>query len=193
MKRILIISLIVFVLVGCTNKSKDYTVKLYGNTNSENIWSYEIEDNTIVGIDEEKYSGAENDNKESYLGGIYTFKVISKKQGETTIRFNYGKSWEKNYKYHYEVKLSVDNNKRITKVEESGNYLALNKVFENGKKLELDEDYTYEFEDDKKVDNQDCYILNIKTYDGTIYKNVAITKDLNKIYINNEGVYKIVK
>lgn len=195
-KKIFLLLVFILLLSGCGKDSKISEITLKGNTNADLTWSYVIEDYSIVGIDSEKYSGAESKSEDDYFGGTYTFYVNGKKEGTTKIKFNFGQSWNKKFNYSYIVTFSVDKDLNVKKEKEEGSYLALLKVINNIDKLDLNkdmDDYEITFEEDKKeVNKEKCYLGKIKDLsDNDKILEIAVSED--NIYIKEDNNYKKIK
>ena len=84
MKKIVLLLLFLFVLVGCSNGGeKEYTITFTKNASDTREWKYTILDEGIVEM--KHYTSREVDNGEIELK--YTFVGLSK--GKTQIIFDY--------------------------------------------------------------------------------------------------------
>lgn len=176
------------IFVCACGKSSVYELSLSGNSNSYYNWVYEIEDDTILKIDDEKYYGDEAKDEIKGLGGNYVFKLKSLKVGKTKVTFYYKKMWEdEDTLYKYVIEFEVDKKLNIEKVSESGNYLALIKFLNYDKeKLGFDGDYVdYKLIFDKEIislKDDECYLLNIYDYNNTLINVYGISTKNNNVY-----------
>ena len=74
---------------GVNQKNK---IELTGNPTTGYTWFYEIEDESVIRLEEtEKYLG-----KGNIVGApsLFTYKILPLKQGETKVKFEYRRPWE---------------------------------------------------------------------------------------------------
>ena len=120
---------------------------------------------------------------------------MSKKEGQTKIKFNFGQSWTKKYNYSYIVTLNVDKDLKVTKVNEDGTYFALLKVINNIDKLKLKKDmdnYDFSFVEEKtRINKEECYLGVIKDLSSDEEISIAVSSD--NIYIKENDEYKKIK
>lgn len=82
-------------LAACTSssfKSHIEEIEIEGNPTTGYSWTYQLGDSSLVKIDEEiVYKG-----KEGMVGApsTFTYKLSSLKPGQTSLRFEYKRSWE---------------------------------------------------------------------------------------------------
>ena len=106
MKRKIINYLIImsiFILLGtlfsCASSKTDdddsnnqARIELKGNPTTGYSWFYEIEDDSVIQIEEDiKYLGSNN-----VVGApsLFTYTVVALKSGSTTVKFEYKRPWE---------------------------------------------------------------------------------------------------
>ena len=83
------------VTVSCASakfKSDKKKIEMEGNPTTGYTWVYEIEDESIIFVDEKiKYLGAKN-----MVGApsLFTYTITSRKPGSTELRFEYKRPWE---------------------------------------------------------------------------------------------------
>lgn len=194
-----LVMIFVLIFICACGKSSTYEVSLSGNSNSYYNWVYEIEDDTILKIEEEKYYGDESKDEIKALGGNYIFKLKSLKTGKTKVSFFYKKTWEdKDILYKYIIEFEVDNNLKIEKLSESGNYLSLMKFFDyNKEKLGFEGDFTdYKLIFDKEIisiKDDECHLLNIYDYNNSLINVYGISIKSNNIYKMVNGKLELIK
>ena len=74
MKNIFKVFLVVFLILfitSCGRDGEEIEITLLGNDNNDYIWTYNIEDESIVSVVSEEYFGDENSVYEDGLGGKY--------------------------------------------------------------------------------------------------------------------------
>lgn len=92
---ILICGIMGTVTISCASakfRSDTKTIELKGNPTTGYTWVYEIEDESIILIDEKiKYLG-----KKNMVGSpsLFTYTIKSRKPGTTELRFEYKRPWE---------------------------------------------------------------------------------------------------
>ncbi|MCR5762664.1 MAG: protease inhibitor I42 family protein [Treponema sp.] len=87
-----IISMILSACASTSFKSQKETLELEGNPTTGYTWQFDIEDKTIVKIDEDvQYQG-----KKGMVGAPskFVYTIHSLKAGETSIKFEYKRPWE---------------------------------------------------------------------------------------------------
>lgn len=193
-----ILFIFVLLLFGC-NKKSTYEVVLEGSSNSYYNWTYEIEDSTILKVIDENYYGQEGDDETKGLDGEYRFKFEALAVGKTTVVFKYSRAWEeKDVLYEYIIELEVDDNFKIKKVSESGNYLELVKFLKyDTDKLGLTEDFSdYKLIFDNNIvtiEDKECEFLTVYDYNDEIVGVYGISKVDSSIYKLDNNVMVIVE
>lgn len=97
MKKIttIVCALIFVLLASCKTtevKNNKPVIELKGNPTTGFTWIYEIEDDSIISIDEkQKYLGS---NGIVGASNLFTFTISPLNSGITTIKFEYKRSWE---------------------------------------------------------------------------------------------------
>ena len=79
------------ILASCAAK-ENMTIKLQGNPSTGYTWNYEFSSPGIIEINEKsEYTG-----KDGVTGAPsnYTFTIVPKKEGSTTVTFSYARPWE---------------------------------------------------------------------------------------------------
>lgn len=187
MKKIFVLCLFILLLSGC-GKGSTFEIELEGSSNSYYNWTYTVSDESVLKVVDEKYFGNENSDEIKRLDGSYVFTVQPLKKGKATIDFLYMLTWkESEVLYEYSVDLEVDNDLKIKKTAQSGNYLELVKFVDVGvEKLGLDGDfgdYKLIFDDDKiKVDKDECLGLTVYDYEDNEIGHYAISTVEDNIY-----------
>lgn len=102
MKKILlslVITLSILLLVGCKDKEvteiKAEVIELEGNPTTGYEWTCTVKDESIVKV-ESIYEPDKTTSEMTGTGGTYLFTVIGQKEGNTTIKCKYARSWEEN-------------------------------------------------------------------------------------------------
>ena len=118
LKTVLISSLCGFVialLASCAStdfKAEKNTIELKGNPTTGYSWFYEIEDDSVISIEEDvKYLGSKG-----MVGApsLFTYTVTARKSGNTKITFEYKRPWETQPALETKVyKVSVDDQGRL--------------------------------------------------------------------------------
>ena len=118
LRTILISSLCGFVIVlfaSCAStsfKAEKKTIELKGNPTTGYTWLYEIEDESVISIEEDvKYLGAKG-----LVGAtsLFTYIVTARKAGSTKITFEYKRPWETQPALETKVyEVSVDDQGRL--------------------------------------------------------------------------------
>ena len=118
LKTILISSMCGFVIalfVSCAStgfKAEKKTIELKGNPTTGYSWFYEIEDDSVISIEEDvKYLGAKG-----MVGApsLFTYTVTARKSGSTKITFEYKRPWETQPALETKVyEVSVDDQGRL--------------------------------------------------------------------------------
>ena len=184
--KLILVFMFVFMLFGC-NDVKYYEVSLDGYGISDYNWTYEIEDESILSIVEEKYYGEESNDEIKGLGGQHVFKVMSLKEGKTRVNFNYTKAWDENSEilYSYYIDFEVDKNLELKVVSESGNYISLMKFLSYNYEdlgLELDfNDYVFRFSN-AVSDSDEFDWLVVYDYEENYIDTYAISISNDKVY-----------
>ena len=97
-------------------KAEKKTIELKGNPTTGYSWFYEIEDESVISIEEDvKYLGAEG-----MVGApsLFTYTVTARKSGSTKITFEYKRPWETQPALETKVyEISVDEQGRIVILE----------------------------------------------------------------------------
>lgn len=187
MKKIFVLCLFILLLSGC-GKGSTFEIELEGSSNSYYNWMYTVSDESVLKVVDEKYFGNENSDEIKRLDGSYVFTIQPLKKGKATIDFLYMLTWkESEVLYEYSVDLEVDNDLKIKKTAQSGNYLELVKFVDVGvEKLGLDGDfgdYKLIFDDDKiKVDKDECLGLTVYDYEDNEIGHYAISTVEDNIY-----------
>lgn len=117
MKKLLIITIILmgFMLTSCNKNNKELKIELDSNPTTGYDWEYTLS-NDIVEITKEYESKCKEKNI-SGCGGQDIFIVKGLKEGETTIKFIYRRSWEEltGEEKIEEVNIIVDKDLNVTK------------------------------------------------------------------------------
>ncbi len=118
LKTILISSLFSFVialLISCAStdfKAEKKTIELKGNPTTGYTWLYEIDDESVISIEEDvKYLGAKG-----MVGApsLFTYTITARKSGNTKITFEYKRPWETQPALETKVyEVSVDGQGRL--------------------------------------------------------------------------------
>ena len=118
LRTILTSSLCGFVIVlfaSCAStsfKAEKKTIELKGNPTTGYTWLYEIEDESVISIEEDvKYLGAKG-----LVGApsLFTYTVTARKAGSTKITFEYKRPWETQPALETKVyEVSVDDQGRL--------------------------------------------------------------------------------
>ncbi len=116
--RVLVLIIISFVLAlfaSCAStdfKAEKKTIELKGNPTTGYTWLYQIEDESVISIEEEvKYLGAKG-----MVGApsLFTYTVTARKVGITKITFEYKRPWETQPALETKVyEVSVDDQGRL--------------------------------------------------------------------------------
>ena len=98
MKNTFIAGLALMILTGCTTakgfKSDKAELSLKGNPTTGYTWIVQIEDESIISIEEKtKYLGS---NGVVGAPSMFYYTIHSLKSGTTTLRFEYRRPWESN-------------------------------------------------------------------------------------------------
>ena len=111
----IIISFVIALFVSCTSsgfKPENKTIELKGNPTTGYSWFYEIEDDSVISIEEDvKYLGAKG-----MVGApsLFTYTVTARKAGTTKITFEYKRPWETQPALETKVyEVSVDGQGRL--------------------------------------------------------------------------------
>ncbi len=111
----IIISFVIALFASCTStdfKAERKTIELKGNPTTGYSWFYEIEDDSVISIEEDvKYLGAKG-----MVGApsLFTYTVIARKSGSTKITFEYKRPWETQPALETKVyEVSVDDQGRL--------------------------------------------------------------------------------
>ena len=111
MKKIFLLIISILPFTGCTKDNNTY-LELKGNPSTGFEWTC-IDENNLVDITYEIKATTKNKT----LSGspvIYKFKLIGKKNGTTTIKCTYKRSWEENAGDEVkEYEVEVDNNLKV--------------------------------------------------------------------------------
>lgn len=70
------------------------TIWLKENPTTGYQWSYEIKDETIAVVEGDEYTPNNATEGMAGAGGVHAFRLSGLKEGQTTITFNYSRSWE---------------------------------------------------------------------------------------------------
>lgn len=119
MKKVLILLGCLFIITGCSNQ-KEMTISLIGNPTTGYEWTTNYSKNFLILKSNEYFSSS---SKLVGASGTYEFKFTPKKSGETTVIFNYSRSFEEVepiYTIYYKIK--IDDKKRISFISKSGTY-----------------------------------------------------------------------
>lgn len=118
LRTILISSLCSFVIAlfaSCAStdfKAEKNTIELKGNPTTGYSWFYEIEDDSVISIEEDvKYLGAKG-----MVGApsLFAYTVTARKVGTTKITFEYKRPWETQPALETKVyEVSVDDQGRL--------------------------------------------------------------------------------
>ena len=118
LKTILISSMCGFVIalfVSCAStdfKAEKKTIELKGNPTTGYSWFYEIEDDSVISIEEDvKYLGVKG-----MVGApsLFTYTVTARESGSTKITFEYKRPWENQPALETKVyEVSVDDQGRL--------------------------------------------------------------------------------
>lgn len=194
MKKVLkslFVLLFLLILTGCGKEGEEKEISLLGRDDEYYNWIYEIEDDSIVKVSDEKYFGTENSDEEYLLGGKYIFTFKALKEGKTRVKFSYVRSWdEEDEVFNYYVDINVDKNLKINITKELGNYLYLLKFI----KLDLNtlgldkgfEEYSYYFsEGPVEFDDYECMRLSVYDSNDNPVGYYAISG-------SNDHVFKVV-
>jgi len=74
------------------NPKNQPKIELKGNPTTGYSWFYEIEDDSVIQLEEDvKYLGT---NKVVGAPSLFTYTVIALKSGTTTVKFEYKRPWE---------------------------------------------------------------------------------------------------
>ncbi len=196
--KYLIILFLLIIITGCSDPSK-YEVLLEGSSNSYYNWSYEIEDDSIIKIVDESYYGKETDDEIVGLEGEYKFVFEALKPGETTIKFKYMRTWEQeDVLYEYVISLNVNDKLKISKKNESGNYLSLEKILTYDlDKLGLDKNFSeYKLIFDNNIvsiEGKECDFLTVYDYQDMIINVYGIARNENIVYKMVDGKMQIIE
>ncbi|MBQ7105574.1 MAG: protease inhibitor I42 family protein [Bacilli bacterium] len=196
--KYLIILFLLIIVTGCSDSSK-YEVLLEGSSNSYYNWSYEIEDDSIIKIVDESYYGKEADDEIVGLEGEYKFVFEALKAGETTIKFKYMRTWEQeDVLYEYVISLNVNDKLKISKKNESGNYLSLEKILTYDlDKLGLDKNFSeYKLIFDNNIvsiEGKECDFLTVYDYQDMIINVYGIARNENIVYKMVDGKMQIIE
>lgn len=116
--RVLVLIIISFVLAlfaSCAStdfKAEKKTIELKGNPTTGYTWLYQIEDESVISIEEDvKYLGAKG-----MVGApsLFTYTVTARKAGTTKITFEYKRPWETQPALETKVyEVSVDDQGRL--------------------------------------------------------------------------------
>ncbi len=71
-------------------------VSLEANFSTGYKWECSVEDSEIAEVIADDYVSDDADEKLVGAGGVQTFFIKCKKEGSTTLEFNYKRSWEEN-------------------------------------------------------------------------------------------------
>ena len=125
MKKIFLIIVFLFLIVGCNSKEVDgrMTISLIENPTTGYEWSCEISDFSVLALENNNYVA--NSNEEDLVGapGVHEFIFKSLKEGKTDIVCSYERNWEDEeplYQLTYKVK--VDSDLNITFESVDGTY-----------------------------------------------------------------------
>ena len=118
LKTILISSMCGFVialLASCASmdfKAEKKTIELKGNPTTGYSWFYEIEDDSVISIEEDvKYLG---DKEMVGAPSLFTYTVTARESGSTNITFEYRRLWENEPSLESNVyEVSVDDQGRL--------------------------------------------------------------------------------
>lgn len=193
-----ILFIFILLLFGCTKKGT-YEVILEGNSSSYYTWSCEIVDSSILKVVEENYFGQESEDDIKGFEGEYRFKFEALKPGITTVVFKYSRAWEeKDILYEYYIELEVNDDLKINKVSESGNYLELVKFLNYDiDKLGLTDDFNeYKLIFDNNIvtiEDKECEFLTVYDYNDEIVGVYGISKIDSSIYKLENNVMVIVR
>ena len=118
LKTILIFSLsslVIALFASCAStsfKAEKKTIELKGNPTTGYSWFYEIEDDSVISIEEDvKYLGA---NGMVGAPSLFTYTVTARKAGNTKITFEYKRPWETQPALETKVyEVSVDDQGRL--------------------------------------------------------------------------------
>ena len=197
-KLFLVISFVLLV-TSCGKDGEEKEIVLLGNDNNDYNWTYNIDDDALVGVISEKYYGEENSNTDDGLGGKYTFTIKAKKEGETIIHFNYMKTWDDSEElYGYDVKVSVDKDLKLTITKEFGTYFSLLKFIDVDRSLlGLDKpfgEYILQFGDEPvDFDEFECARLILYANEEDVVGYYAISLSSNHVFKIVDDEYILVK
>ena len=94
------------------NPSNQAKIELKGNPTTGYSWFYEIEDDSVIHLEEDiKYLGSNN-----VVGApsLFTYTVVALKSGTTTVTFEYKRPWETVPAVDTRIyQISVDNKGKI--------------------------------------------------------------------------------
>ena len=186
-KLFLVISF-VFLITSCGKKGEEKEIVLLGNDNNDYNWTYDIDDESIVGVVSEKYFGEENSDIEDGLGGKYLFTIQAKKEGDTIIHFNYLKTWDDSEElYGYDIKVSVDKDLNLSITKEFGTYFSLLKFIDVDRNLlGLDkpfDEYILQFGDEPvEFDEYECARLIVYLNEDNVVGYYAISLSSNHVF-----------
>ncbi|MEG0693732.1 MAG: protease inhibitor I42 family protein [Christensenellaceae bacterium] len=111
-----------FLMIGCAQGSKNYTVELDGNATTGYSWQYSMSKDGIVKevskdyIQDEVKEQKEGEPPLVGMGGKYTFVFEGVSEGEVELNFIYTQEWDKETEPASTAKivLSVDKNGMVT-------------------------------------------------------------------------------
>jgi predicted secreted protein len=193
--KLVFIFVFIFFLCSCGKKGLKKDIVLLGNDDNYYNWIYSIEDKSIVSIVDEKYYGEESNDEVNGLGGEYIFALQGLREGKTTIKFRFAKSWEEEEElYNYYVDVLVDSDLNVEIVNEKGNYLYLMKFINIDKSiLGLDknfDEYMFYFSDDPVDYGEfECMPLSVYDYEGNAVGYYAISGSNNYVFKRQDGEY----
>ena len=193
--KLVFLFVFIFLLSACGKRGMTKEIVLLGNDDNYYNWIYSIDDKSIISVVDEKYFGDENNDDVDGLGGKYIFTLQALKEGKTSIRFKFSKSWDEDDElYNYSIDVLVDSNLNIEIINEKGNYLYLMKFISLDQSvLGLDknfDDYSFYFSDDP-VDygEYECMPLSVYDYDGNPVGYYAISGSNNYVFKRLDGEY----
>lgn len=70
------------------------TIWLKENPTTGYRWSYKIEDESVAVVEGDEYTTTNTNEGIAGASGVHAFRLSGLKEGQTTITFNYSRSWE---------------------------------------------------------------------------------------------------
>lgn len=96
-------------------------VRLEENPTTGYTWTYSFDDNTIACVEDDEYT--QNVMGEDFVGvgGVHTYRLAGLAKGETTVKFDYMRSWEGPESSISTIVfgISIDENNQITITSET--------------------------------------------------------------------------